>query len=69
MDGPTIDGEHVASYPKGHEVRTDEQGNIHIYRSKSADAGGITDKRPSKLREQLERINQRNREFYERKEP
>ena len=69
--GPTLtmDGnEHIASYPKGHEVKTDEQGNIHIYRKKSADVGGITDTRPSKLRDALARLNERNREFYARKE-
>ncbi|HET9284275.1 MAG TPA: hypothetical protein VFR24_20170 [Candidatus Angelobacter sp.] len=68
MDGSTTDSEHIASYPKGHEARTDEQGNIHIYRKKSADVGGITDTRPSKLRDALARLNQRNREFYARKE-
>jgi hypothetical protein len=69
--------ERIASYPSGHEVRTDSNGNIHIFR-KRAESGGTADTRPSKLREAQARINsqrdaereglaafnKRNREFY-----
>ena len=67
----TLDGnqvERVATYPRGHVAEVDSDGNLQIYRRKSApettDMGGITDTRPSKLREALERINERNREYY-----
>jgi len=56
----------VATFPKGHEARVDDAGNLHIYRKKAATAD-ITGpetvfSKPSKLREALERINQRNRQ-------
>ena len=79
MTTDSSDLERIASYPSGHEVRTDSNGNIHIFR-KRAESGGTADTRPSKLREAqarinsqrnteregLARVNQRNREFYEK---
>ncbi len=67
----TLDGNHaerVATYPPGHVAEVDSEGNLQIYRRKAATAddntGGITDTRPSKLREALARLNERNREYY-----
>jgi hypothetical protein len=68
----TLDGNHVervATYPPGHVAEVDSDGNLQIYRRKAGtadttDIGGITDTRPSKLREALARINERNRDYY-----
>jgi len=62
----------VATFPKGHEARVDSSGNLHVYRTNPAPQvqDTVPDlRKPSKLREALERINQRNREIYERKQP
>lgn len=72
LGGPTTDSSGlVATFPKGHEARVDNDGNLHIYRAKQGAAADTTPdlRKPSKLREALERINQRNRELYERKQP
>jgi hypothetical protein len=68
MSGLTTDRaieQPVATFPKGHEARVDDAGNLHIYRAKAPTADTTPDtvySKPSKLREALERINQRNRQ-------
>jgi hypothetical protein len=61
----------VAFDPASMEARLGRDGRYHFFKKDGTmvldHSVGIYDPRPSKMREALQRINQRNREFWEKR--
>jgi hypothetical protein len=55
MDRAATEATPVASYPPGHFARTLSDGTVQVYQGDPT-PGGITDRRPSKLRAAMARI-------------